>query len=475
MPAGAFPTRDLLDDRQHHSRGRGGDHLRLSGTSHPTRRPASRLWAALALATALGACHGDDTDSDAKALDTGLADDTGLAGDTGEADPSAADEAMLRALLDGPAPTAAQVDEVLGAIALSGGLPVETDDGFLFVCTLDGSDWGLAGDFNTWAAAPMQQHGALWWIQVDIPAPQDAGYKFVDAAESWQADPWARRYSYDDNGEISYVRASMPHLERWPEFQGSQGLMARTLRVWVPQNGIFDHTLYAHDGQNLYDPDAIWGGWRLQHSVPDGMLVVGIDNTWDRDYEYTHVEDYFYREWWGGGGDLYAALVQEDIRPFIEEAYGAADTNGLLGSSLGGLISLHIASQYEGAYDFAASMSGTLGWGSIGADNPTMIEIYQQAGHRGTAIYLDSGGGPGCEGVPASAACADLDGDGTDDDVSLGDNYCETLQMRDTLSELGYVFEQDLWHWNEPCAEHNEMAWAERVGLPLGVFAALGR
>ena len=134
---------------------------------------------------------------------------------------------------------------------------------------------------------------------------------------------------------------------------------------------------------------------------------------------------------------------------------------------MGGLIALHIADRYPGEYDFAASLSGTLGWGSIsgqGAD--TMIARYAAAGHRGTAIYIDSGGN--------GTTCADTDGDGTnDDDETASDNYCETRQMESTLAGLGYVYDTDLWHWHEPGAAHNEGAWAARVFRPLQDFMSL--
>jgi hypothetical protein len=105
-----------------------------------------------------------------------------------------------------------------------------------------------------------------------------------------------------------------------------------------------------------------------------------------------------------------------------------------------------------------------MGWGSIEQHNPTMIERYAEAGHGQTALYLDSGG---------SGDCFDGDGDGIeDDDPSASDNYCENLQLRDTLAEVGYTFDEDLFHWWEPEAPHNEAAWAARVERPLSLFAA---
>ena len=93
------------------------------------------------------------------------------------------------------------------------------------------------------------------------------------------------------------------------------------------------------------------------------------------------------------------------------------------------------------------SLSGTMGWGSIGANQPTMIDLYPAAGVTDTWIYLDSGGG---------GTCWDGDGDGIeDDDPDAADNYCENAQLRDALIAVGYQHEVDLWHWHEPGAAHD--------------------
>src|SRR5206468_2286095 len=97
--------------------------------------------------------------------------------------------------------------------------------------------------------------------------------------------------------------------------------------------------------------------------------------------EYTHVADDIGNGPIGGKGDEYAALVEDVIRPLIADQYGEPAVVGTLGSSLGGLISLHIGLTYPDAYDFVGSMSGTLGWGSIGPNTgQTMIERYAAAG-----------------------------------------------------------------------------------------------
>lgn len=399
----------------------------------------------------LVACQGagDDSGRDS-AADSGAGSDTADTGDTGHEGPYTAEELVDRVRVGGAA--------AMEAIANELGWPAETTDGLLVVYLADGA-WSVAGDFDAWAGQPMRCD-TLCWAIVDAT---DGGYKFTDG-EDWVADPYARRYRYDDNGELSLIASSDPHLERW--FGVGDGAMApRSLFVLVPAEPV-THVLYAHDGRNLFDPNAFYGGWRLQDRAPPAMLIVGIDNTAARMDEYTHVPDTIAGVEYGGDGDAYAAFVQDTVRPFVRERYGEPGPVGLMGSSLGGLISLHIADRYPDEYRFAASLSGTLGWGSLEQHNETIIERYTGAGHRSTALYLDSGG--------SGTTCADSDGDGIhDDDAESRDNFCETIQLREVLVAEGYVFETDLWHWWEPDAAHNEAAWSARVSLPLGQFAAL--
>ena len=378
--------------------------------------------------------------------DTGVPDD-----DTGSVDETLpdAESIILEARAGGDA---------MLSLSQRYGFPVETQDGWVFLCEAQSANIGLG--YLDWSEYPMDcTDGVCSYIDADAVG----GYKFV-IKDTWASDPWSRAYQYDENGEMSLIAPDGAHLERHFGIK-STVLEARTARVWVPK-GEISHTLYAHDGQNLFDPEAIWGGWHLQDAVPTGMMIVGLDNTAARMEEYTHVPDHIDGEKYGGEGDEYADLIEDELRPLIASEYGEAPKVGLLGSSLGGLISLHVAQRYEGEYDFAASMSGTLGWGSIEDHNETIIERYAAAGHGSTAIYLDSGG--------SGTTCADSDGDGiNDDDLTASDNYCETLQMRDTLEAAGYTFETDLWHWHEEGAEHNEMYWADRVWRPLEIFAGL--
>jgi predicted alpha/beta superfamily hydrolase len=351
-------------------------------------------------------------------------------------------------------------DQALLAQSRAQGWPAPVEEGYLFVST--GAESLLAGDHDDWQGAAMNAEDDFHWLVVSANAGNR--YKFTDGADSWVADPWSRAYDWDNEGEMSMVAPTSSHRER--HFQvGDANMPERTIRIWRPE-GAATHVLYTHDGQNLFNPNAFFGGWKLNESAPAALMIVGIDNTDDRMNEYTHTTSNS-DGGVGGKGDNYAAFVQTTVRALVGEHYGEAATVGTMGSSLGGLISLHIADRYPGEYAFVASLSGTVGWGSMGGTGTdTIIARYQAAGHRSTAIYIDSGGNGG--------SCADSDGDGTnDDDQSSSDNYCENRQLESTLVGLGYTYDTDLWHWWETDAPHNEAAWAARVFRPMQHFMSL--
>lgn len=342
----------------------------------------------------------------------------------------------------------------------AGGWPVETEEGFVAV-TLDPGLDAIAGGFNGWVPEALVSDDGFRYAVIANPSA-DRGYKFA-AGSSYEADPWSRSFAYDEFGELSLIHPGGRRLDRFREI-GDANIAPRTITILHPQ-ATPTHVLYLHDGQNLFDPAAFFGGWKLEETAPSGMMLVGIDNSPARMDEYTHVADVLQGGSVGGDGDAYVAYVDATVRGLVAQHYGEPAKVGVLGSSLGGLISLHAGFQDPTAYDFVGSMSGTLGWGSFGPHTgETMIERYDDADVFPFVVYLDSGGdGP----------CADTDADGIEDDGDGSDNFCETAQLRDVLAAGGWVFDENLHHWHEPGAPHNEAAWAARVFRPLQIFAAL--
>jgi len=120
----------------------------------------------------------------------------------------------------------------------------------------------------------------------------------------------------------------------------------RDLIVWLPPNYANEldrryPVLYAHDGQNLFDPATAFAGvaWQLHETAArlihekkiEPMIIVGLANTMGRLEEYTTKR-----------GHKYAAFLIDEVKPFIDKTYltlPSRQHTSLLGSSLGGLIS----------------------------------------------------------------------------------------------------------------------------------------
>jgi enterochelin esterase-like enzyme len=377
-------------------------------------------------------------------------------------------ELLVESLEQDPPDAAAQLDAFVREVGYGAhGFPIVEAERLCVVAL--GEQPGtltVAGDFNAWdpQAHPLTAVTPEFrYAIVDLPSAPTGLYKFVRDGSEYFADPLARRFGWDDFGEYSQIDAlpDRSHHERWWDFDEGIGLLEpRTITVWLPPGAADGPTLpvlYMHDGQNLFAPDALWGGWQVGFTLDEAiatellppMLVVGIDNTAARMDEYTQVQDVLDGMPIGGRADEYADFVVGGVKPFIESRYLAAsepESVAVMGSSLGGLVSLYIGLRHPQVFDSIASMSGTIAWGTIGTNNPTIIDSYMDAPPVGLRIYLDSGGDQGI---------------GCPDDGS--DNYCGNVELADTLRNLGWVDEQDLFYRWDPGAPHNEAAWATRL------------
>jgi len=390
------------------------------------------------------------------------------------------------AALSDPAATAADLDALLHEVTWAQGWPLTDGSRWLFATRWDDAPGGVAlvSDVNDWApdAATRAASGVHYFVVLDAAdltaAPEGALYKWFGAPDVYRAPPEARAYGFDEFGEFGYV--APPSDARWRErfgaFSSAHLEAPRAFRAYLPagfSRGDAARVLFMHDGQNVFHPDAIWGGWRVDEAIGqtayDDVVVLAVDNAVDRMDAYTHVPDDI-----GGGSpvggraDDYARLVFEEALPFFRAQYGlraAAEDLVVAGSSLGGLVSLYLALERPSEMSCVIAMSSTLGWGAFARSATGMDALVRRWASRGSvAIYLDSGGrGP----------CGDDDMDGVDEDRG-SDNYCTTVQLRDHLRSLGYEPEADLFHWHTAGAPHNEAAWAERVPGALDACVRAG-
>lgn len=131
--------------------------------------------------------------------------------------------------------------------------------------------------------------------------------------------------------------------------------------------------LYAQDGQNVFDPATSYGGvdWGLAQTCDrliaagemEPVIIIAPYNTPGRMGEYTPVADAGYG---GGDGDAYGRFLSDELKPFVDARLrtlpGAGDT-AIMGASLGGLISLHLAFTRPDVFSRAAALSPSLWWG----------------------------------------------------------------------------------------------------------------
>lgn len=324
----------------------------------------------------------------------------------------------------------------------------------------------LAGGFNGWSATAraLAPVGAsdVWFAEVDLAAPDRWEYKLVIDGD-WRPDPLNRKLSYDHgNSVVNLAGSGKSHLERLAAFPSAALGNARDVVVYLPE-GYLDRpqerypVLYMQDGQNLFDPAAPFGCWEVDRTcdrlIAQGalrrLIVVGVPPV-DRFTEYTHVPDCVGGSTVGGGADRYARFLAQELKPAIDARYAtlpARDETAILGSSLGGLVSLYAAYSFSGTFRNAGGMSSTLDWGSFCSRSTLLADLARTAGKLDLRIYVDSGGaGPS---------------------APEDDNYGPTIDFRDLLASQGFRFGVDLVHFWEPNALHNEAAWRDRLEKPL--------
>lgn len=206
--------------------------------------------------------------------------------------------------------------------------------------------------------------------------------------------------------------------------------------------------LYMHDGQNLFDPALAFGGneWKVDETLDaaaeDGsieeLIVIGVENTAQRIYEYTPTTDASTAG--GGGGDRYLAMLESELKPQIDAMLRTlADRahTGILGSSLGGLISAY------------AGVKQPEVWGIVGAMSPSTW-------WNNEVIIGDVGG------MPASARPARVYVDSGDSGAS-NDDVTNTNMLAATYVNIGYASGVDFLHVVQAGGQHNEVYWAERL------------
>jgi predicted alpha/beta superfamily hydrolase len=226
-------------------------------------------------------------------------------------------------------------------------------------------------------------------------------------------------------------------LERDSSVLGRKHLVRVYLPPGYEENSLQRYpVLYMQDGKNLFFPEEAFLGreWEVDEALHlldsmnavDRAVVVGIYSG-DRGAEYTQP-----------GYEAYARSVVEEVKPEVDRkirVLGSARETGVLGSSLGGVVSFYMAWEYPQVFGYAACMSSTFSF------RDDLIDRVLSEPRHTSKFYLDSGW--------------------------PGDNYEVTLAMAMALGEAGYRVREDFLHLVFPLDEHNERAWGKRLHIPL--------
>ncbi len=225
----------------------------------------------------------------------------------------------------------------------------------------------------------------------------------------------------------------------------------RPVYVWLPTSYAHEPqrhypVLYMQDGQNLFTDALAFGQeWRVdEHLDRLGALgletiVVGIPNgEASRLDEYSPFPD---AEGRGGRGDAYLSFVLDEVMPAVAHHYRVLpdrEATGIMGSSMGALISLYAFLRHPDRFGFVGAMSP-----SIWFADAALLQLVEAAPFAGGRIYLDIG---------------------TDE----GDTHVGLVhEVHRLLLEKGYRQGESLFYVEEDHAAHTEAAWAHRLRTAL--------
>lgn len=215
----------------------------------------------------------------------------------------------------------------------------------------------------------------------------------------------------------------------------------RHVMVWLPPSYFKNPAktypvLYAQDGQNIFDHTNLSGHeWQMdeiadslmQKGEIEEFIIVGIFNSKDRMIEYSGTPE----------GYHYLSFIAHELKPFVDKEYRTKkdrDNTAIIGSSMGGLISLYMLWEHGDIFSKAACFSSGfyLDDGSLFTD---LRRSTAKLNH--TKIYLDCGG-------------VDLD----KDFLPQNEEVHQLLAQNKKITMEYKYFPKD---------PHNELAWRKRL------------
>ena len=253
-----------------------------------------------------------------------------------------------------------------------------------------------------------------------------------------------------------------------PGLASQELAVARDILVHLPAGALTSGrrypVLYLHDGQNLFDAvTSFVGEWRVDETLADlaveglELIVVGIPHGGDerRYIEYTPYRGRGGGFPSGGLGSAYLRWVVGTVKPAVDRAFPTRTeraATGIMGSSLGGLISLWAAIQHPETFGLVGSMSTAYPGGQS-----AILRRLRGLRELPDRLYLDVGGREGSAAPTAAIARR----------WSAG-FLADARRTHDVFTGLGLREPDRLCYVEDPEGIHHESAWAARLPDALG-------
>jgi predicted alpha/beta superfamily hydrolase len=120
--------------------------------------------------------------------------------------------------------------------------------------------------------------------------------------------------------------------------------------------------IYMHDAQNLFDKATSFSGeWRVDEtldSLKARVIIIGIEH--GNDKRIDELTPYKNAKYGGGYADAYLDFITKTLKPEIDKRYRtktAKKHTGIMGSSLGGLVSYYAVLRHPDVFGIAGVFS----------------------------------------------------------------------------------------------------------------------
>lgn len=217
--------------------------------------------------------------------------------------------------------------------------------------------------------------------------------------------------------------------------------------------------LYMNDGQNIFSTVGNWHKkWNVdivmqrlyeERAVPE-MIIVGITHLCKREYEFTPTYDALVEN--GGGSQKYLQFITDELKPFLEKKYrilGDRANTAIMGSSLGGILTLEAARTRFDAFSKFGALSSSFWW-----DFGIMLEYarnWNMAASKDVKLWIDMGLQEGGGSYLI---------DDTLKEIYNPVNFCRVFV--NILMKKGYSLNENLKYVEDPNGIHDEICWGRR-------------